>query len=247
MHNLNDNEMTLEILTKLGDALAEANSMGGPIRGRLKAFLKEQDVIFPALAQAYDEFVKHLEATISDDNSPAIGDPFPDFLLPNHQGRLTSRRDIISDGPTIISFNRGHWCPFCTLELHSFAEHYPRIQQQGGKIISIMPERQFFTQKMRTALNLPFPVLSDMGNGFGLSLGLVVSASPKIREIYLKLGLNLAEFQSSESWFIPIPATFAIDQAGIIRAKFVVADFRKRMEPDDILVALKAIEANATR
>jgi peroxiredoxin len=38
---------------------------------------------------------------------------------------------------------------------------------------------------------------------------------------------------------LPIPATFVLGRDGTILARFVDPDFRKRMEPADILKALR--------
>jgi len=38
-----------------------------------------------------------------------------------------------------------------------------------------------------------------------------------------------------------VPATYVIDQSGVIRASHVDKDYTKRMEPADIVAALKAL------
>jgi peroxiredoxin len=43
------------------------------------------------------------------------------------------------------------------------------------------------------------------------------------------------------SWDLPIPATFVIDRAGVIQARFVSADYTIRMDPDNIEAALAAL------
>jgi peroxiredoxin len=50
---------------------------------------------------------------------------------------------------------------------------------------------------------------------------------------------DLPRFQGNNSWILPIPATFVVGTDGLIRARFVDPDFRKRMAVDDLLAALK--------
>jgi peroxiredoxin len=38
-------------------------------------------------------------------------------MLPAHTGRLVSLQEILHLDPAVIGFNRGHWCPFCKIEL----------------------------------------------------------------------------------------------------------------------------------
>jgi peroxiredoxin len=52
--------------------------------------------------------------------------------------------------------------------------------------------------------------------------------------------LNLAKFQGSSSWFVPIPATFVVGRDGSILARYVDPDFRNRMDVEDIIAALRS-------
>ena len=38
---------------------------------------------------------------------------------------------------------------------------------------------------------------------------------------------------------LPIPATFVVGRDGVLKARFVDPDFRKRMEIDDLIAALR--------
>lgn len=39
---------------------------------------------------------------------------------------------------------------------------------------------------------------------------------------------------------LPIPATFVVGRDGLVKARFVDPDFRKRMAVEDLIAALKA-------
>ena len=54
-------------------------------------------------------------------------------------------------------------------------------------------------------------------------------------------GIDLAKFNGDDSFELPMPATYVVDRAGVIRAALADADYVKRMEPSDILAALKTI------
>lgn len=45
-----------------------------------------------------------------------------------------------------------------------------------------------------------------------------------------------------QSYELPLPATYVIDRGGMIRAVFADADYVKRMEPADILAALRVLQ-----
>jgi peroxiredoxin len=51
---------------------------------------------------------------------------------------------------------------------------------------------------------------------------------------------DMASFHGNDGWVLPIPATFVIGRDGLVKVRFVDPDFRKRMEIDDLIGALKA-------
>ena len=57
----------------------------------------------------------------------------PDFYLPDQDGHLVSLSSLLREGPFIISFNRGHWCPWCRLELRALAEVHDDVRKLGAQ------------------------------------------------------------------------------------------------------------------
>jgi peroxiredoxin len=49
----------------------------------------------------------------------------------------------------------------------------------------------------------------------------------------------MAGFHGNDGWVLPMPATIVVGRDGVVKARFVDPDFRKRMEIDDLLAALK--------
>jgi len=53
---------------------------------------------------------------------------------------------------------------------------------------------------------------------------------------------DLSTHTADGSCDLPIPATFVINRSGIVRARYVSADYTTRMDPDDIEAALAALK-----
>jgi peroxiredoxin len=66
----------------------------------------------------------------------------PGFVLPDQSGRMRGLDELVADGPLVVSLNRGHWCPFCRIELSALADAHRDFDEFGAKVISIMPDRQ---------------------------------------------------------------------------------------------------------
>ena len=223
----------------LVDAFEDACKMEAPLNERLAAYTEAlRQLNFP-FAEAYDDLVARLQAGEVGAMAPRVGDPMPPFILPAHTGRLVSLEEILRLGPAVISFNRGHWCPFCKIELRTIASHQEEIAAHGGQLVSILPDRQQFVRQLPADILNKFIILTDVDNSYALSLGLVMWLGEHIASLMEGRGHRLSEYQCSDGWFVPLPATFIVGPDGRVIAREVNPDFRKRMEIEDIISALK--------
>jgi len=199
--------------------------------------------INPDLAAAYEEMVATWARAGTGTKTLNPGDKFPDFLLPNEEGSLVSLSSLIEKGPLVVSFNRGHWCPYCRHELLDFKKNFPAIQKMGADLVSIMPDRTFFTRPYIETLDLPFQILSDIDQALVLEAGLLAPIGPRVQKLYTDvLGYDLPTYQDVKGWNVPVPATFVLDNQGVIYSAFSDPDFRKRLPIEKILADLKKMK-----
>ena len=189
-------------------------------------------------ADAVDRLVGRLEKQGAGARAPVPSDVMPAFLLPDDDGKLVSLADVLQRGPAVITFQRGHWCPYCRLNAIGIVEAQHEIATLGGQVVVIMPERRKFAKAMKAAVGATFPFLTDMDNGYALSLNLAIWVGAEMERL-MGLGLDLPNYQGNSSWFLPIPATFIVGTDGIITDRFVDPDYRRRVDIDDLIAALK--------
>jgi peroxiredoxin len=134
-------------------------------------------------------------------------------------------------------FYRGHWCPYCRLNVNAVIRAKDEITALGGQIVAIMPETQKYAERFKSDSGAPFPVLTDLDNGYALSLNLAIWLGTEIQQLLSYL--DLSDFHGNDGWMLPIPATFVVGRDGLVKARFVDPDFRKRMEIDDLLAAVR--------
>ena len=185
--------------------------------------------------------MQKLMASNFGDNALNVGDTIPRFTLPNAKGEPVAIANVLKNGPLVISFYRGGWCPFCNLEFKALTDALPEIQRYGATLIGISPETPDVAQQTVSQHNLPFEVLSDVGNDVIRTFGLVNVVYEEMRPLYLEWGLDIPAHNGDDSWEIPIPATYVIDTQGVIRAAYVNKDYTQRMEPADIISSLKQL------
>jgi peroxiredoxin len=227
----------------LPEALIEAENRNTSLGARLAAYRESTLRIRPDIAKAYDDLVARLDMLDDGAIGPKVGEPLPEFNLPDENGHLVSLSSLLRSGPAVVSFNRGHWCPYCKLELRSLAAIHDEIRQLGASIVSIMPDTAIFTGDYAQTNRLPFPILSDMDLGYSLLLGLVFWVGEEIQRLYEGVGVELERYQGNRGHFLPMGAKFIVGQDGLIKARQVNIEFRERMEPAAVLAALRELRS----
>lgn len=225
----------------LPEIFREICAMEIPLGERLSAFSSALRVHGLPWAEAYDDLVARLANGQAGSTAPKPGDAMPPFALADETGRLRTLNEFLSAGPVVLSFNRGHWCEYCEIELTALKQALDEFGRHGARVISIMPETTDTIARASAEKDYAFTVLADENNGYALSCDLAIWLGEPVRELYVANGLQLERYQGSGAWFVPIPATFVVGPDGRIAARYVDPDFRKRMEIDDILAALRAI------
>ena len=69
----------------------------------------------PAETAQVRDLVMQLKSEGIGEGAPAPGDLMPPFMLPDQDGSLVSLNRLLDNGPVVISFHRGHWCPYCRI------------------------------------------------------------------------------------------------------------------------------------
>ena len=173
--------------------------------------------------------------------APQLGEVMPPFMLPDQDGRIVTLEGLLASGSLVLSFNRGHWCPFCRIELEAFDRAHAELLSLRARVVSIMPDRQPYTRELAASFKEPLTILTDMDNDYALSLGLAMWVGADIRDLLVEDGTLLPHFQGSEAWVLPLPATYVISSDGRVAARYVNPDFRERMEVAEVLTALRRL------
>jgi peroxiredoxin len=227
--------------SRIAAELERARALDAPLAERLGIYANALRAFNPPLADAVERLVGRLQAGQLGQRAPGVGEPLPPFLLPDHLGRLVSLDDLLARGPASVSFLRGHWCPYCRLNIAALAEVAEETAAIGGQIVAITPEKQEYASKLRVEGKAPFAVLTDIDNGYALSLDLAFWVGEELQGHMRARGTDLGKAQGNESWFVPVPATFIVGRDGIIAARHTDPDYRKRMDAKAVLDELRKL------
>jgi peroxiredoxin len=208
----------------------------------LDAKLKEiRDRASASGTKLYDDLVAHLKESGALNGLMKVGAAFPDFALPNAEGRIVTRADVLTGGPAVIVFDRGAWCPYCTAVLGELAKIGPALKAAGAAVVAVTPEVSGGAARIKSQCGIDFDVLSDIDNLLGMECGLVFRLPDSLRRAYLEKGIDLERLNGNDLWLLPAPATFVIASDGTVAKSFLDIDFRYRVEPAEILKTVQAL------
>ena len=176
-----------------------------------------------------------------------VGSQAPEFALPDATGRQTSLAEHLKQGPVVVVFYRGEWCPFCNLQLRALEDAYPEIRKLGASLIGITPQKQEKSVLQTDKNKLSFPLLSDMTSNTLRDYRLLYRVPESMKKVYAdRFGIDLDDYNGEGRWELPVTATYIIGTDGMVKARLVDIDYTKRMEPKDIIDVLRVLR-NGTR
>lgn len=191
--------------------------------------------IHPIMERATQELIASGQAT----RALKAGDKAPAFVLNNAHGKPVASTELLKQGPLVISFYRGVWCPYCNFELKALQATLPAIRETGANLVAISPQIAVNSLKSMRNNQLEFPILSDPHNDVAMAFGLRYTLPNYLVELYKNLKNQLPAFNGDDSWTLPIPARYVVASDGTIVYAEVNPDYTHRPEPEELLPVLQ--------
>ncbi len=211
------------------------------LKAQIDAYNVQKDAKLPADVLALMNTTnEELIAQHIKDNALQIGQKVENFSLANHNGENIELADLLKKGPVIISFYRGGWCPYCNLELKALNDYLPQFKTQSAQLIAISPQLPDETLSTAQKNDLEFDVLSDVSNKVAEQFGLLFTLDERIQALYTQFGIDFEHYYGDKSFKLPLPATYVINQEGVITYAFLSEDYTLRAEPIDVMTALES-------
>jgi len=171
-----------------------------------------------------------------------IGSIVPNFEAQDQNGHNFNLDSALKDGPVVLIFYRGFWCPYCNKHLEILQDSLSLIETYGGRVIGVSPEKPEYLQKMSEKSGTEFSLLYD--EGYRIADKFDVNFLPGKSQLFTYntfLGAKLKASHSDESQRLPIPASFIIGEGREIVWRQFDTDYKKRAHVQEILTALKSL------
>lgn len=195
--------------------------------------------IHPIMERATRELIASGQA----ERALKAGDRAPVFALRDPEGKVVSSSELLAQGPLVVSFYRGVWCPYCNIELQALQAAIRQFAELGAQVVAISPQTAPNSRKSLRTNALEFPILSDVHNDVAEAFGLRFKLPDYLVELYQKLKNYLPSFNGDDSWTLPMPARYVIGSDGVIAYAEVNPDYTRRPETQDMLPVLAKLKA----
>lgn len=169
------------------------------------------------------------------------GEKAPNFTLPDASGNSVELYDQLKQGPVILTFYRGNWCPYCNMELRAYQQIIGEIHEAGAELLAISPQTPDHSMSVQEKHDLEYKVLSDVGNNVADEFNLVYRLPDYLIDIYKDNKLDVDKYNGDAEWTLPVSATYIISKDGTIAYEYTKADYKDRLEPSDVLAELKKL------
>jgi len=194
----------------------------------------------PDFMKAVDEIIEKAKAFQQGGSAIEPGQKAPNFSLPNPESKLISLSDLLGEGPVVVVFYRGSWCPYCNLQLKALRARLREIHALGAQLVAISPQVPDGSMTTDEMDKMDFLVLSDQDLKVASQYGIAWEVPEFLTEhMRVDRKLDLDVINNGNGKILPIPATFIIGREGTVVWRYVDVDYRTRSEPDDIIEALK--------
>jgi peroxiredoxin len=172
------------------------------------------------------------------------GDTIAPFALPDAAGQTRTLDELIAEGPAVIVFYRGGWCPYCNLTLRTYEhELLPQLGAYSARLVAISPETPDASLSTQQKHELTYTVLSDRGTAVATALGIVFEPSQAGLEAQRTLGIDIRTTRADHNTTLPMPTVLIVDQDHVARYVDIHPDYTGRTEASEILAALQKLSS----
>lgn len=199
-----------------------------------------KETVKPEVLAVFQRGIDDIRASGIAEQALQVGDTVPPFELQEAHGKMISLERLTFGGLAVLSFYRGGWCPYCNLELQGLQDIVPELQRYRIGLAAISPEWPDSATSTKTRNKLRYYLLSDNDNKVARTFGLVHQQSPEVEKVLSEM-IDIKAYNGLDKWDLPLPATYIIDSALVVRWVFVDPDYRKRAETTELIKTIEDI------
>ena len=172
----------------------------------------------------------------------SVGEKLAPFALADATGESRTLDELAAEGPLVIVFYRGGWCPYCNVTLRSYERDLvSHLAAHSARLVAISPETPDASLTTQEKAELSYTVLSDPGAELASSLGITFEPSEAGIAAQRTLGVDIRTTRADGGTMLPMPTVLIVDRDHVVRFVDIHPDYTGRTEVDEILAALDTL------
>ncbi|MEM9363010.1 MAG: peroxiredoxin-like family protein [Bacteroidota bacterium] len=195
-----------------------------------------------SIIQTFNDGIEKIKAIGLKEKALQVGDVVPHFSLTDHNGKSVKLTDLHQLGYLVLNFYRGGWCPYCNMELREYERLRGDFEKADTNIVAISAELPELALQTTEKNVVTFPILTDKDAKFMKDLGIVFQLDEKTKKDYEGFGMDFTQIHGNENYELPVPAVYIIDTNKKIVFTHFEADYTTRIEPSEVLRAIKTLK-----
>jgi peroxiredoxin len=152
----------------------------------------------------------------------AVGATLPPLVFDDPQGQPVSTDDF--EGPLLLIFYRGNWCPLCMAQIREVAAQYKALAERGVNTLLISPQPHDNSRDLALRFDVPFQFLVDRDHRVAKELEIFADGG-------VPLGMEVLGYDSDTVF----PTVVATDAQRRILLADQTDNYRLRPEPETFL------------
>lgn len=160
----------------------------------------------------------------------------PLFSEVDIHGDLIDFAEVLKDKSIVLLFYRGEWCPVCNNYLRNLNDSLQLIEDHNAIVIAVGPEKTEYALATEKKVGADFRLISDVSQKIMKAYDVLFRVSDDYQQkIQNYLNANIAAQNGMDEAWLPVPATFIINQEGMIVYKQFDYDYTNRADVSEIV------------
>ena len=188
--------------------------------------------------------VQSLTASEAQDDlrfGPKLQTIAPSITTKDTQGKTFDLGNAIEQGPVVLVFYRGGWCPYCNRQLRRLQKEVePELKKANGQLVAISVDRLDESVKTQKKLSANFTVISDPKANVVKRYNVAYTVPDELVATYKKEhGIDVEASSGETHHIIAIPSVFVVGPAKKITYRFAMENYKLRAPEKQIVKAIK--------
>lgn len=168
-----------------------------------------------------------------------VGEMAPLINAIDHSGTPVHLDSLLKNGPLVVFFYRGSWCPYCNKQMSELQDSLYLLKEKNATVLAISPETNKSMNKIINKSEAEFIFVSDTTYAIMNAYKVSFKVDDKTLIKYKSFGINIEKSNGNNDNILPVPATYVIGKDGIIKLAYFDTNYKKRVTIKQVLTALE--------